>query len=155
MKRKHRPPGLSLPEVIDWYMNRGTPDPSGCLIAPTPNVNSQYQMISWGGRPHSFQSLVVQNRLGRPLRKGELGRHLCNVKSCINPDHIILGDKTENAVDAVKDRYPQSLVEEIRVRYAEGDVSYQNLSDEYDIPKGTIAFWVLRRTRVVDDVPSD
>jgi hypothetical protein len=43
---------------------------------------------------------VLELKLGRKLLPGEVARHTCDNKACINPEHIIVGTQGDNMRDA-------------------------------------------------------
>ena len=45
---------------------------------------------------------VLERKLGRPIRKGELARHRCDRRACLNPEHIEEGTYTDNMRDGKK-----------------------------------------------------
>lgn len=44
--------------------------------------------------------LVLARKLGRALADGEVTRHTCDNKRCINPAHLIVGSQGDNVHDA-------------------------------------------------------
>jgi len=40
-----------------------------------------------------------------PVPHGQVVRHRCNVKTCVNPAHLELGSYSENTVDALRDGF--------------------------------------------------
>lgn len=91
--------------------------------------------------------------------------HRCDVRLCVNPDHLFAGSFSDNSRDmAAKGRHPSTLYPEkyrgenngnarlcaqdildIRQRYSEGCISYAGLGREYGVPKSHISRIILRK----------
>jgi len=112
------------------------------------------------------------HRFSFRLHKGEIPEgksvcHSCDVRNCVNPEHLWLGTATDNMRDAVKkgriatgsrngcSTHPERLkrgrenkkakltpeiVLTIRVRYSQGGVSLQRLADEHGVTKQSVWF---------------
>lgn len=83
--------------------------------------------------------------------------HKCNNPPCVNPDHLYAGSPKSNAQDAIEaGSFPHEGstksgeenrhshinnddVRKMRERYANSDVTYTELSDEYDISMGAVS----------------
>lgn len=85
--------------------------------------------------------------------------HKCHNPSCINPDHIYLGNQKQNNEDCrLAGRHKASkgtemphgfnadTVREIRARYENEDVSYADLARQYNVMKETIGQIIRRET---------
>jgi HNH endonuclease len=64
----------------------------------------------------------VYQEMFEPLQKGELVRHLCDNKLCINPEHLRKGTQMENVQDAIKNgrirrgsQRPEALYDELQI----------------------------------------
>jgi hypothetical protein len=85
-------------------------------------------------------------------------RHLCNVRACVNPEHLTFGSNADNMRDMVEadrqarqkgvDNGQAKLTEEqvikIRRRYAAGGVTQQSLGRDYGVDRSLIGFIVRR-----------
>jgi len=81
--------------------------------------------------------------------EGKLVLHECGKRLCVNPDHLYVGDRSDNAGDAVKhgtwptgeengsSKLTNDEVAEIRERYGNGPTQ-QELADEYGVTRSNI-----------------
>lgn len=71
------------------------PDEYGCHLYPgrTPDC---YVIVRIEGCLLTAHRLVLEKKLGRPIRSRYLALLHCNTKSCVNPDHIYEGTLLES-----------------------------------------------------------
>jgi hypothetical protein len=95
-----------------------------------------------------------------PIPPGVLVRHSCDVRSCVNPDHLLLGTHALNANDrkvrgrnntprgetSYLSRLTARQVLEIRSRYAAGSIFQYELAAEYGVTQPNIQAIVARRS---------
>lgn len=112
-----------------------------------------YGMIGLGGRNagtmRAHRAAVLIS--GRSIPKGMLVRHICNVRECCNPDHLVVGTYAENAEDARKagtlavgDRLPQtrlnpSKVNEIRELLEGGKYTQRKIATMFGVGQYAIS----------------
>ena len=111
------------------------------------------------GQAHS---LALEARLGRPLKEGEVARHLCGwgqIRECDNPYHLEVGSQADNAQDSVVhgsrkrgEENPNAIisddaVEAIRAAASRG-VKQIALAREYGVDPSLISAIVRKRARL-------
>ncbi len=113
---------------------------SGCIIYIGPGNGNGYGVKRVQGKKCYAHRLALEAKLGRQLLPGHCACHTCDVRGCINPDHLFEGTYSENTLDAVrKGRYckhSQKLSEsdlgEIRQQLEMG-VSHTELAQMYGV----------------------
>lgn len=123
--------------------------PNGCWEFIGATNPSGYAYISDAGKRIGVHRLAYQLAKG-PIPKTLVVRHSCDNRRCVNPDHLLLGSHTQNVLDrvsrgrsAVGEAHGRSVlmaaqVMEIRARYATGEVSQEQLANEYQVNRNTI-----------------
>src|SRR5258707_2688055 len=87
--------GWSFAECIAHFSKA---DPlSGCHIWQGA-LRRRYGCLRCKNRWWSAHRLALELKYG-PIPDGMILRHRCNVKSCVNPDHLVFGMVAENAAD--------------------------------------------------------
>lgn len=106
------------------------------------------------GRFHNKSGDRLAHRVAYSLACGEIPKgglvlHKCDVKGCVNPSHLYIGDKKDNAQDAINRgqiangedngsaKLNESEVIEIRKKAANGR-THRSLADEYGMSQGGI-----------------
>jgi len=72
----------------------------GCLIWQG-SISGRYGSVSINNKKRYVHRLVLENRLGRGLRKGERACHTCDTPLCFEDSHIFLGTPATNSADMV------------------------------------------------------
>jgi hypothetical protein len=79
------------------FEGKFTIDENGCWLLTSCIGNHGYGQIRYGGKK------VLAHRLSYSLYKGETNGlhvlHKCDIKNCINPDHLFLGTDKDNSND--------------------------------------------------------
>ena len=84
------------------------PEPnSGCLLWIGATQRNGYGRAQWGKRGQSYlvHRLAWQAANG-PIPEGKVICHKCDVRACINPQHLFVGTQSDN----IKDMYAKGRV---------------------------------------------
>ncbi len=98
-----------------------------------------------------------------PIPPGLHVLHHCDVRACVNPEHLYVGTNDDNVADMMRRgrhkngppmhgesdpmaKLTNSSVMEIRQRYAAGCIRQEDLAAEFGVDQTTISDVVLRRT---------
>lgn len=93
---KDRPIAERFMEKVEPDLNGGCWLWSGCLD------NGGYGLVGGDGKRNvKVHRLSYEVNVG-PIPDGLFVLHKCDVRSCCNPDHLFLGTKKDNAIDAVR-----------------------------------------------------
>lgn len=73
-----------------------------------------YAAVSVGGRTVYVHRLVLEAKLGRPIKHRHVAMHVCDVRNCVEPSHLVEGTYSDNSLDAVRKgrRVPRRIVGE-------------------------------------------
>jgi hypothetical protein len=83
---------------LDEYV---CPEPNtGCWLWGGSGADG-YGVIALSGRKYQAHRVSWMVRRG-PIKRGLVIRHLCNMRECVNPDHLAPGTHKENAGDRTK-----------------------------------------------------
>lgn len=121
---------------IEFYV-----DENGCFICTSHKAGKR-------GYPRKHKMLIfrhVYEQMFEFLNEGELVRHLCDNKLCINPAHLRKGTQKENVRDAIKNgkfklgsQRSQAKLDEVKVAAIKtllehGDFSLGELGHCFDV----------------------
>ena len=98
------------PRDIDRFMRFVSPEPnSGCWLFTGAETPTGYCTFNYGGKrgTHTYAHRFAFTALAkRELPPGGHVLHRCDVRCCVNPEHLFLGDQLANMRDmAAKGRH--------------------------------------------------
>ena len=93
-----RPSRMELAAVVSECTRPGE---NGCLLWGGGASRKGYGRFKVGGRLYSPHRVVLENKLGRRLRRDEDTCHACDVPRCVNPEHLFAGSRLDNVRDAI------------------------------------------------------
>lgn len=103
-------------------------------------------------RPHRL-ILEINNQ---PVKQSEVSRHLCHVRNCVNPKHIVSGTQKENIEDQLRRgtfarlKYDDSLIKQIREEYRTEKTSTRKLAAKYGVSKSQIYLIINNKSRTIE-----
>lgn len=89
---------MTVDEFFD-IVDSVTPDEKGCKIWPKGCTGKGYAYVSLAGKPDSGHRAVLKRKLGRNIQTGLQALHTCDVRNCVNEDHIYEGTPLQNMID--------------------------------------------------------
>lgn len=114
-----RKKNLGILPVIPRLMEMSIPEPnSGCWIWLRAMANG-YGVIGINGR-QQYAHRASFEAFNRPLLEGERALHRCDMRACINPEHLFAGSQRDNMQDAIAkgraafQRHPELFAEQGR-----------------------------------------
>lgn len=122
--RWHRLRDNRLYRPLPWLeVQMAERDRSTCWVWPHNLSQSGYGTLRVDGRNRRATHMVFE-LLGTPVPDGQIVRHKCDNPPCVNPDHLELGDKWDNAIDSVKrGRHPHQKLTEADVRQIDASLN--------------------------------
>lgn len=120
----------------------------GCWLWQGCKGRRGYGIFAYKGRSTFVASRASYELFKGPIEVGKFVCHLCDIPSCVNPDHLWIGSHVENMLDMVdKGRQHSKLtvsdVYNIRKLWEQG-FSQGYIKDKYNITNGTISNIVHR-----------
>lgn len=146
----------------DWFLSMCKPV-DGCLVwQGTPDANGYGHIdVPWDIRQLGTHIVSWVLSYG-PVPDGLSVLHRCDNPPCCFPDHLFLGTRADNVADMMakgrggqgsnplrggshqNSKLTEEDVRSIRIRYAAGGVTYEQLGAEFGVGYGTIGGIVRR-----------
>lgn len=132
-------------------------DESGCWIWQRGHQRKGYGAVKW----HNY--VTTAHRIAWMITHGDIPAgmlvcHKCDVRNCVNPDHLFLGTPMDNTQDMISKgrmiagedvthaKLTENDVRRIRGIHASGDVSVREIARRFPVCHQQISR-IIRRTR--------
>jgi hypothetical protein len=89
-------PRIPLSEKIEKHITR-IPE-SGCWIWMSTIENSGYGRVCDGKKPFYAHRVAYEQKYGS-IPNGKMALHHCDIRCCVNPDHLFIGSQKDNMID--------------------------------------------------------
>lgn len=84
------------------FWDKVVPEPmSGCWLWTGATLQNGYGQIAWGSKVVGVHRLMCTVTYGFPST-GKEARHTCDIRCCVNPDHVVWGTSQENKQDMLR-----------------------------------------------------
>lgn len=77
----------TIDELVNWIVSYSD-EVGDCLISRYRPSNNGYPNIKFGEKRYSLRVIILEYKLGRPIRSGFYPVATCGNKKCVNPEHI-------------------------------------------------------------------
>lgn len=124
-----------------YFERRSFPEPnSGCWLWEGAVSSQGYGRMTFNGKNRNAHRVLWIVTHGEPP-DGQLVCHKCDVRVCVNPDHLFLGTNQDNMIDMVrKGRAPAAYpVEVVRsVRQLRGTATHAEIGRRFGLTKTAV-----------------
>lgn len=121
---------------------------SGCWIWMKGVQKSGYGVLVSGGVPWQAHRLSFAAFNG-PIHVGLLVCHKCDVPSCVNPDHLFLGDGKDNLEDCyAKNRRRIRITPQILAKAKQQNsagLSYRQIAEGIGVNESAFYYWRFKK----------
>jgi len=150
-------PHFSRLQRIESLVNRVKRDDNGCWIWIGDRINNGYGIVKIRIKGSPARKNITAHRLSWRLFRGKIPKgmdvlHRCDVKNCVNPEHLWIGTHSDNMKDMhakgrwkrVHRRLFEAEVIEIR-RMHKGGAPRKDIADRFGISPSQVANIVTGR----------
>ena len=129
----------TLEEKIQFYL-KNIKIVNACWL-PTvlkPTIGKYYR-ISHQSKLYTLHKLLLANKLKKEYTDIDIARHVCNNRSCINPEHLVEGTNSDNFIDSKSYSKLVKLTEEnvVEIRTSLLNTTFSKIGDKGKFDK----FW--------------
>ena len=136
-------------KVLVWYTK------TGCWEVQRRALSMGYPVIRIDRRTVRL-SRVIYTHFKGPLLPGQVVRHTCDNKLCINPDHLLSGTIQDNNKDAYErgricfgDKSPHTKIPEKAIEAIINDSRlHREIADDYGVSRSCISMIKSGRKRI-------
>ena len=149
MTRPYRKQGMSSKELSVWLEDQCEKTPDGCWLWHKAKNQHGYGLVRHRYVTYIAHRWLKEYRDGR-CPEGMESLHLCHIRNCLNPAHIVWGTHSENEVakSMVGNHKSRRLSDKevilIRDLYSAG-ASQKDLGDHFGVTPQAIGYIVRRQ----------
>lgn len=94
---------MRYPSAIDRLLAQVSPEPNtGCHLWVGKSHTRGYPVLGVGKSRTALGHRIAYEHFKGPIPEGAHVLHTCDVPSCVNPDHLWLGDPRANSDDKIR-----------------------------------------------------